>query len=142
MVRLTTGSRLHFGLLALRGANSRFFGGAGLMIESPGVSVAVEPAPSWSSSGPAAARALDFARHFVASCAALPPDTAFSIRVEQCAAEHTGLGTGTQLGLAVAAALAEALQLRLTAVELARHIGRGERSAIGIHGFEQGGFLI
>jgi beta-RFAP synthase len=30
----------------------------------------------------------------------------------------------------------------LNAVELARRVGRGKRSALGIHGFEQGGFLV
>jgi beta-ribofuranosylaminobenzene 5'-phosphate synthase len=54
-----------------------------------------------------------------------------------------GLGTGTQLGLAVARAIAELTnQPERAAPSLAQCIGRGKRSAIGVHGFDQGGFLI
>jgi beta-RFAP synthase len=63
--------------------------------------------------------------------------------VERCAPEHSGLGTGTQLALAVARALAVASgQADLDAVALARQVGRGQRSALGIHGFAHGGFLV
>src|SRR5262249_44790652 len=62
--------------------------------------------------------------------------------VEQAAPEHAGLGTGTQLGLAVAGLLAASWGLDLSAAELARRVGRGLRSALGGYGFEQGGFLV
>jgi len=63
--------------------------------------------------------------------------------VERAPPEHAGLGTGTQLGLAVARALASAAgRPDLDAVELARRVGRGERSALGVHGFAVGGFLV
>jgi beta-RFAP synthase len=63
--------------------------------------------------------------------------------VEHAAAEHMGLGTGTQLALAVGRALAAAYGLgELDAVELARRVGRGQRSALGVHGFARGGFLV
>jgi beta-RFAP synthase len=65
------------------------------------------------------------------------------LRVEEAPPEHMGLGTGTQLALAVAKALATSAGLaRLNALDLARRVGRGNRSGLGIHGFEQGGFLI
>ncbi len=86
---------------------SRQYGGVGLMIDKPGVEVSVAAAPTWSATGPCAERALAFAQQFMR----LDPksDAAFAITVEQCASEHTGLGAGTQLGLAVAKALAIAL---------------------------------
>jgi beta-RFAP synthase len=120
----------------------RRFGGVGLMVEAPGVCVAVEPADTWSAEGPLARRALEFARLFART---LPPDVARPQRVvvEHSSSDHTGLGTGTQLGLAVARALAVACgQSELDALELARRIGRGRRSALGIHGFAHGGFLV
>jgi beta-RFAP synthase len=53
------------------------------------------------------------------------------------------MGTGTQLGLAVAQALTMAWRLEpIPVVELARRVGRGRRSGLGVHGFEQGGFLV
>jgi beta-RFAP synthase len=120
----------------------RRFGGVGLMVDLPGVQVTLEPAADWSASGPLAERALAFARRFAQSlpAAVLQPHT---LRVDHAAPEHLGLGTGTQLGLAVARALALSHGLRhLSAVELAQRVGRGARSALGIHGFAQGGFLI
>jgi beta-RFAP synthase len=63
--------------------------------------------------------------------------------VENAPPEHAGLGVGTQLGLAVARGVAHALARDdLDAVALAAHIGRGQRSAIGVHGFDRGGFLV
>jgi beta-RFAP synthase len=53
------------------------------------------------------------------------------------------LGVGTQLGLAVARALACATgREEWDSVTLARHVGRGERSAIGVHGFARGGLIV
>jgi beta-RFAP synthase len=56
---------------------------------------------------------------------------------------HTGLGSGTQLALAVAASL-HALFERppASAAHLARSVGRGLRSAVGTYGFEQGGLIV
>jgi beta-RFAP synthase len=66
----------------------------------------------------------------------------FQVLVERCPAEHTGLGVGTQLGLAVAKALAVASgEGELPSTELAARAGRGERSAIGVHGFDRGGLI-
>lgn len=133
-----TGSRLHFGLLNL-GASPRQFGGVGLMVHEPGLRVRVTPAERWSSEGPSAERALDCAREW---SSATRSECCFHVAVEKCPPEHVGLGTGTQLGLAVARALAKATDRKLDAIELAKCIGRGQRSALGIHGFAQGGFLI
>lgn len=56
---------------------------------------------------------------------------------------HAGLGSGTQTALALAAALARlGGEENVPAIELARRVGRGARSALGIHGFEHGGLLV
>src|SRR5262245_56127383 len=139
-VRVTTGSRLHFGLLN-PGGGQRRFGGVGLMVERPGVQVAVQPAQAWSATGPCAERALAFANTFAKSAA--PRDSsAFSIGVERCAPEHAGLGTGTQLALAIARGIAQCLGITPSSIELAGTVNRGARSALGIHGFERGGLIV
>lgn len=110
------------------------------MVRKPGVQVRVRPAEKWSAEGPAAERALDFAGKW---SRAVRNEQCFHITVEECPPEHVGLGTGTQLGLAVARALAGASgQANPDAIELARHVGRGQRSALGVHGFAGGGFLV
>ena len=42
-VTVSTGSRLHFGLLTHRPKSGREFGGVGVMLESPGWTIRVEP---------------------------------------------------------------------------------------------------
>jgi beta-ribofuranosylaminobenzene 5'-phosphate synthase len=56
---------------------------------------------------------------------------------------HRGYGSGTQLALAIAqgAVIASGLE-PIPAVQLAEWVGRGQRSAIGTHGFDQGGWLV
>src|SRR5262245_43688248 len=109
----------------------------------PGVRLAIEPAAAWCAEGPSAARALQFGQRLVN---ALPADqrlSAFRVIVEQAAPEHVGLGTGTQVGLAVARALALATgHSDWDTAELGRRMGRGQRSGVGIHGFQHGGFLV
>jgi beta-RFAP synthase len=60
----------------------------------------------------------------------------------QAIPSHRGLGAGTQLGLAVAKALCSLAGDDADIVTLAHRVGRGDRSAIGIHGFGCGGFLV
>jgi beta-ribofuranosylaminobenzene 5'-phosphate synthase len=144
MTRITAPSRLHFGLFRVPGgrddAQARAFGGVGLMIDLPGVVVSARPADSWRFEGASASRAQVFAHRFMAGLADPRP---LHVLVERAPSEHVGLGVGTQLGLAVAKALAvEAGEPGLTAPELAVRVGRGERSAIGVHGFDLGGLVV
>jgi beta-ribofuranosylaminobenzene 5'-phosphate synthase len=120
----------------------RAFGGVGLMVEQPCVVVSVRPAETWQFEGPLASRAQGVALKFVAG---LPEADRrpFQVLVERCPAEHSGLGVGTALGLAVAKALAvECGFADLSAVDLAVRVGRGQRSAVGVHGFDGGGLIV
>lgn len=148
MIRVVAPSRLHFGLFRVPTANTvrgseRVFGGVGLMVEQPGVVVDVRPAESWQFEGTLASRAQVFAMRYLLS---VPEERqrAFQVLVERCPAEHTGLGVGTQLGLAVAKSLSVGMWgcTHGPTAALAARIGRGERSAIGIHGFDSGGLIV
>ena len=112
------------------------------MVQSPGVIVTARPSEAWQFEGALASRAQAFAIQFMQHV----PETLqrpFQVLVERCPAEHTGLGVGTQLALAVAKALDVGIRLPdLNSVELARRVGRGERSAVGVHGFDRGGLLV
>ncbi len=143
-----TGSRLHFGLLHVpsptelgnRGPGERTFGGVGLMIQDPALVVRVRPAASWSATGPEAERALDAAKRVVA---AMPTPSSRDVCVERCPPPHSGLGTGTQLALAAGlAALPSGPAGEWNTDALAKAVGRGLRSGIGVHGFATGGFLV
>jgi beta-RFAP synthase len=101
--------------------------------------VSVSAAQSVDATGPDAARAADFARRFL-SYHKLTGGA--RVAVERAIPAHSGLGSGTQLGLCIARGLAELYGLQATAPELARSIGRARRSAVGTWTFEGGGFVL
>jgi beta-RFAP synthase len=119
----------------------RNFGGVGLMIERPGLQVSAEflgdcDREADDVQGPFASRAKSFLESYRANTGMF---SAVRLRIESEALEHTGLGVGTQLGLAVLTAI-DGKELRTEI--LARFVDRGHRSAIGVYGFEMGGFLV
>jgi beta-RFAP synthase len=132
-------ARLHFGLLDLRGDLGRRFGGIGA--PAPGIvaQVSATAAPRVEATGDDALRAADFARRFLAH---YKLSAGARIVVEHAIPPHSGLGSGTQLGLCVARALSELYQVDATVPELARSIGRARRSAVGTWTFEGGGFVL
>jgi len=65
-----------------------------------------------------------------------------NINVKQTIPQHVGLGSGTQLSLAVAAALAKLFGITASIRELAALTGRGSVSGIGTAAFEGGGFIV
>ncbi|VTS03499.1 beta-ribofuranosylaminobenzene 5'-phosphate synthase family protein [Tuwongella immobilis] len=147
MIRVMAPSRLHFGLLqptmgGETAASVRRFGGVGLMLASPGVTVTVTEAAEWSASGANAARAVGFARK-MADYLAMGSSRAFHLAIESEVPEHVGLGSGTQLALAVGRAVAGAFgKPDLPTSIIGRVCERGRRSAIGIHGFDRGGLIV
>jgi beta-ribofuranosylaminobenzene 5'-phosphate synthase len=132
-------ARLHFGVLDLRGRLGRHFGGLGAAIPCPSLLLEAAPATKLTAEGPDAGRATEFARRFLAFHR-LPESG--RIVIHKAIPSHAGLGSGTQLGLAVARALAELHGLPTETVELARAVARGKRSAIGTWTFAFGGFIV
>ena len=132
-------ARLHFGVLDLRGDLGRRFGGIGAAVPAPSLLLEARPSPDLRAEGPDAARALAFAQRFAAHHG-IPP------RVHLCLHRtippHAGLGSGTQLALAVARATAELYGLPTEVTTLARAVDRGRRSAVGTWTFALGGFVV
>ncbi|MFL5402980.1 MAG: beta-ribofuranosylaminobenzene 5'-phosphate synthase family protein [Gemmatimonadales bacterium] len=132
-------ARLHFGVLDLRGQLGRCFGGLGAAIPSPSLLLEASPSPEVAAQGPDAGRAAEFARRFLAFHRLAG---GVHLTVHRTIPSHAGLGSGTQLGLAVGRALAELHGLSPDPVELARATDRGKRSAIGTWTFALGGFIV
>jgi beta-RFAP synthase len=132
-------ARLHFGVLDLRGDLGRRFGGLGAAVPSPSLQLEASAADQVEARGPDAERAAEFARRFLEHH---DIRSGASIVVHQAIPAHSGLGSGTQLGLAVARALAELHGLPADPESLARAVGRGRRSAIGTWTFALGGFIV
>jgi beta-RFAP synthase len=145
MISVHAFSRLHFGLLNPWRGQGRSFGGVGLMVERPSLRLRVEASETWSSSGALGERVLAFAQRFAQAARQEEGEKDLAPRhvaVEEVGPEHAGLGVGTQLGLAVASALAASWGLTCDLRTLARRVGRGLRSAVGAHGFAQGGLIV
>ncbi len=139
---VTTGSRLHFGMLSFGQQAMRQFGGLGVMIDEPGVKVRFTSAEDLTISGPLADTVR---RHVEAIGRADWFNRPLACHVEVLAAPppHIGLGSGTQLALAVAAGLALFFDVPAPrTADLVRTLGRGRRSAVGLYGFLYGGLIV
>lgn len=140
-VQVQTGCRLHFGPLAVGAERGRSFGGVGLMVDQPGFELLAAPAATDQISAAddfreVVARSLSTVREH--ACGLVSEGLELGLR--RTVPRHFGLGSGTQLALAVAQAAAGGTVIPAT--QLARWTGRGARSAIGIYGYEYGGFLV
>src|SRR5689334_13960180 len=108
-VHVSAPCRLHFGMLSFGHADRAEFGGVGAMIEPPKVEVDIAPAYTFQAGGPHADRVVRFVNELADhwKLESLPK----CVIEAQSPRDHTGLGVGTQLGLAVAAGLRRFLQL-------------------------------
>ncbi|PWB80988.1 MAG: hypothetical protein C3F08_02980 [Candidatus Methylomirabilota bacterium] len=132
-------ARLHFGFIDPDGSSGRQFGSVGLAIDHPAISLEATPADHLSVVGQERGRVLALARRFL-SHYKLPQGV--HIAVKTMIPAHVGLGSGTQLALSVASALARVFGIQADVRELAAVMGRGRRSGIGIAAFERGGFIV
>jgi beta-RFAP synthase len=132
-------ARLHFGVLDLAGRLGRCFGGLGAAIPCPSLRLEATLAERLTAEGPDAERALEFAGRFLAYHHLTG---GAQLKVHRAIPSHSGLGSGTQLGLSVARALADLYGLPHDVLELAQATARGRRSAIGTWAFALGGFIV
>ena len=138
-VTVTVPARLHFGFLDLNGGLGRRFGSIGLAIDGLRTRIRVSPAPESAVSGADAERARRYVDHL---CDALGLSGGCRLHVEDAAPRHAGLGSGTQLALAIAAGLRRLHGLPLDVRGDAIRLGRGGRSGIGIGLFDTGGVVV
>jgi beta-RFAP synthase len=117
----------------------RLFGGIGAAIEEPRVLLEVESAARLEVTGPEAGRVTDFTRRFLVHHGL---DAGARIRVHRAIPAHVGLGSGTQIALAVARALAALFELPTDLRSLVAAVGRGARSGVGSWIFERGGLVL
>ncbi|MCA9000009.1 MAG: hypothetical protein KDA80_23635 [Planctomycetaceae bacterium] len=136
-VTVQTGARLHFGPLAYRPQRGRQFGGIGMMVHDPGTRLTISRNRR---SGDGEGQVSDCLNRILEVHPEWSrPD---SVCLEARIPSHRGFGSGTQMALALAEAVAIFNGVSCAPLELAHITGRGARSAIGIHGYQQGGFLI
>ncbi len=138
-VSVETGCRLHLGFTNLSEDLGRRFGSIGVALDQPGTSVVIEENDELAILGENREPVRAAVRRF---CDSYGVEPRVSIRVEDHIPEHVGLGSGTQLALAIGAGLAAACGIDADVREVASVLQRGRRSGIGIAAFRTGGFLV
>ena len=137
-VTVITSARLHMGFYDLsHGAHQ--FGGLGLTLDAPNTQVKVSTSEKLLIDAKSSKNTAKIIDKLVKSFNL--PDN-FSVNVLQNIPQHAGLGSGTQMALAIGAGLNQLFNLKLSIAQIAAAAGRGRRSGIGIGAFELGGLLV
>lgn len=135
-VTVCTSARLHMGFMDLSCTNTPRFGSLGLSLNAPITQVTLtRNAPSTAQHSDAQKLLSKFCQHWQIS-------TPVFVSVSDAMPRHAGLGSGTQLALAVGEGLNRLLNLQKSLAEIALAAGRGKRSGIGIGAFATGGVLL
>lgn len=138
-VYVKTPARLHLGLIDLGGELGRIFGGIGVALNYPNAILEAQPSQSLIVEGEKSDTVKLLIERFLKK---YHMEAKVTVNVKQTIPEHVGLGSGTQLALAVATALAKLLHVKASIRDLALAMGRGRISGVGTAVFEQGGFVV
>lgn len=140
VVSVLAPARLHLGFLDPGGRSGRRFGGIGLALAEPATQLSIRRAPEDRVDGAEAARAtgyLDTMRRHLGL-----GDRRYALAFSQTIPPHAGLGSGTQLALAVATALRAIEGLAPDPAGDAARLGRGNRSGLGAAFVSAGGVAV
>ena len=138
-VRVHAPARLHMGFLDLHGGLGRRFGSVGLALDPVCTALSAEPHGDILVQGNAPERAPRVAAQMLAR---LGFSGGIRLHFESMIPEHAGLGSGTQLALAVGVAISRLYGLDWDTGRVAHQLDRGARSGIGVGAFDHGGFLL
>ena len=127
------------GLIDLNGNLGRLYGSIGLAIDKPNVLLEavgdVKPEIYGLEKGLVSKAASAFCGYYGVA-------PRMRIEVKEAIPRHTGLGSGTQLSLAVGTAIARLHGIKASPRQLASVLGRGFISGAGVAAFEAGGFAV
>ena len=140
-MEITSGRRLHFGLLApmpIAGFDT-VFGGLGAMVDAVGIRFTAVLSKQWGFTGPQADRVEAVIKRLGQHYAPLHP---MQFTIHEAAPAHQGWGSGTQMALEVSLVVLAASSQPWNIEEVASLLARGQRSGIGIAGYEKPGFYF
>jgi beta-ribofuranosylaminobenzene 5'-phosphate synthase len=138
-VTITTPARLHFALIDLNGALGRIDGSIGLAIHEPHFQIVAEPSNQIQVES---VHYQERARGILERLQVKYGVAGVNLKLQSEIPNHCGFGSGTQLALGIAQAVNVLFDLNLSVTDLARSVGRGGTSGIGIAAFEGGGFIL
>ncbi|NVM03717.1 MAG: hypothetical protein HWN67_15405 [Candidatus Helarchaeota archaeon] len=141
-IKIITPSRLHFSLIDLSGDLGRVDGGIGVALNYPNVVLEAGSLPNNDiivNNGYNSELIYDVAKKVFKH---LEIDGGIDFNLTSSIPRHVGLGSKTQLSLAVAFAINYLFNKRKTVFELAKIVKRGGTSGIGVNVFQKGGFIL
>lgn len=138
-VHVKAPARLHLGFLDLNGGLGRVYGSIGMAIEEPATILTLSRAATNKATGKETVRAAKTLDRFTQ---ALGLQSAYHVDITQAIPAHSGLGSGTQLAIAIGSALSLIENQRHSIFQLGEMQERGARSAIGLAAFQAGGFIV
>jgi beta-ribofuranosylaminobenzene 5'-phosphate synthase len=144
-IRIITPSRLHFSLIDLNGQIGRIDGGLGVALNQPNIIIEAQrdniknKLEIVNSPGYSTEDLNELMKNILES---LNLENGVSLKIDSAIPAHIGLGSKTQLSLAISKALCLLNNLEKTPYELACITSRAGTSRIGLSAFEQGGFII
>jgi beta-ribofuranosylaminobenzene 5'-phosphate synthase len=145
-IRVTTPSRIHLSLIDENGYTGRVDGGIGLMLDRPNV--------VFEATNSAKEFKIEANRYYRESIEVINEKASkvfkaykidnknFHFNLKQYYPSHVGLGSKTQLSLAIATSIAKLKNLNVSHRTLTKIVERGGTSGIGWRGFETGGFIL
>lgn len=138
-VRVRATARLHLGFLDLNGGLGRRFGSLGMALDGPETAVTLTRATHENVTGHEQQRV----RQYLAILQSVPGLSGpHRVHVASSIPPHSGLGSGTQLALALAAGLRSLHGQRPDLAGDAARLARGARSGVGIALFQSGGVAL
>ncbi|MFX1470122.1 MAG: beta-ribofuranosylaminobenzene 5'-phosphate synthase [Promethearchaeota archaeon] len=145
-LKITTPCRIHLSLIDENGYTGRVDGGIGLMLDRPNVVLEVSNSADEftiecnkyykESVHVINEKASKIFKHFHIS------NKNFHFHLKRYYPSHVGLGSKTQLSLAIATAITKLKNLNTNIGDLTKYVERGGTSGIGWRGFETGGFIL
>ena len=138
-VTVTVPARLHLGFLDLNGGLGRRFGSIGLAITGLKTSITFNAASQLRVTGPENERVRGYLQVMQR---ALDIESTCHVRIDEVVPAHAGLGSGTQIALAVAAGVRRFHGLPPDVRGDAIRLERGARSGVGIGLFDHGGLVV
>ena len=141
-LEVTAPARLHFGLLNETGLYGRIDGGLGVAVAQPCWKYRLQRAPDCRVSGPLALELADSALaalHDICGQLSLPP---LALDVVEAVPAHAGFGSKTSLLTSLASALFKLGGRSPTAQSIARAVGRGGTSGVGVYLSRGGGLVV
>jgi len=145
-IRVKTPCRIHLSLIDENGYTGRVDGGIGLMLDKPNV--------VFEATNSAKEFKIEAHRYYRESIEVINEKASklfktldisnknFHFYLKQYYPSHVGLGSKTQLSLAIASAIAKLKDLDISHKSLTNIVGRGGTSGIGWRGFKTGGFIL